>query len=195
MARNPLLDTPSKRKRNPLLGNTDENGTGASRAPRAGGKVTIATVKKAINEATSSPLQQYLKSLPLASKLFLAALLARTRRTGVGECLLGDVIEEAKRLAQMAAENPLVQHELLTDALRGPRDGAAAGKRKAATAAVARVLGMGVAAEELAEAGVVGLEPGRRGERGGKLRLRVGDEEVRLALRNDGELKGLGFGG
>ncbi|KAF2761996.1 P-loop containing nucleoside triphosphate hydrolase protein, partial [Pseudovirgaria hyperparasitica] len=53
--------------------------------------VTIATIKRAIAEATSSPLQQYLRALPLASKLFLAALLARVRRSGVGEALLGDV--------------------------------------------------------------------------------------------------------
>lgn len=160
------------------------------------GKVTIATIKQAINEATSSPLQQYLKTLPLASKLFLAALLARTRRTGVGECVLGDVLEEAKRLARMAAENPIVEDFLLTDNLSASHDhqeGGSSGKRKSGP--VARVLGLGTAAGELAAAGVVGVEAARRGERGGKLRLGVGDEEVRLALRDDDQVRGLGFGG
>jgi len=44
------------------------------------------------------------------------------------------------------------------------------------------------------EAGVVGLES-RRGERVGRVRLAVGEEEVRLALREDVEVKGLGLGG
>ena len=63
------------------------------------GVVTIATVKRAIHEATSTPLAAYLRSLPLASKVFLAALLARVRRTGIGEAVLGDVLDEAKRIA------------------------------------------------------------------------------------------------
>src|SRR5437588_10505414 len=36
------------------------------------GKVTISTVKRAISEATTSPLQQYLRGLPLSSKVLLA---------------------------------------------------------------------------------------------------------------------------
>lgn len=195
---NPLLNTPSKRKSKGLLiPLTKDGGERRGGRERSGqGKVTIATVKQAINEATSSPLQQYLKALPLTSKLFLAALLARTRRTGVGECVLGDVLEEAKRLARMAAENPVVENVLLTDTMLAPHEqheGYSKGKRKAG--AVARVLGLGIAAGELAAAGVVGVEAARRGERGGKLRLGIGDEEIRLALRDDDEVRGLGFGG
>lgn len=197
MSQNPLLNTPSKRKSKglstPLARNGGETRDGKERSGQ--GKVTIATVKQAINEATSSPLQHYLKTLPLASKLFLAALLARTRRTGVSECVLGDVLEEAKRLARMAAENPVVEDILLKDTMPVPQvhQGVSTDKRKAGQ--VARVLGLGIAADELAAAGVVGLEAARRGERGGKLRLGIGDEEVRLALRNDVEVGGLGFGG
>ncbi|KAF5013819.1 hypothetical protein F66182_15148, partial [Fusarium sp. NRRL 66182] len=50
-------------------------------AQKAIPRVTIATIKQAIQEATSTPLQQSLRCLPLAGKLFLAALLARVRRT------------------------------------------------------------------------------------------------------------------
>lgn len=196
-AHDPLLNTPSKPKPQSRLQEgvqKEKDVPGAERQKRAGvGKVTIATVKRAISEATSSPLQQYLKALPLSNKVFLAALLARTRRTGIAECVLGDVIEEARRLALMAAENPLVQDVLLmsgdgNDAvgLQRPKGGK--------SAPGPRLLGMGVAAGELAEAGVVGVEGGRRGERGGKVRLGVGDEEVRLALREDAEVRGLGFG-
>ncbi|KAL9635486.1 MAG: hypothetical protein Q9164_003422, partial [Protoblastenia rupestris] len=103
-----LLATPSKSARK-----REANGIVLTKKNKSDkGKVTIQTIKAAINEATSSPLQQYLKSLPLAAKLFLAALLARTRRTGVNECVLSDVVEEAKRLALMAADEPVV-HEML----------------------------------------------------------------------------------
>ena len=188
-AENPLLATPSKSARR-------KEKNGAHEKPK-GAKVTIATVKKAINEATSSPLQQYLKALPLAAKVFLAALLARTRRSGVNECVLSDVVEEAKKLGLMAADNPNVHDFLLTDsaASAGQEDGMGLGLKKAAKAgAVPRVLGMGFAAAELAEAGVIGLEGGRRGDRVGKVRLGVGDEEVKLALKDDAEVRGLGFG-
>lgn len=197
-SQNPLLNTPSKRRSKgpptPLTKDWNERRDGRER--RGQGKVTIATVKQAINEATSSPLQKYLKTLPLTSKLFLAALLARTRRTGVGECVLGDVLEEAKRLARMAAENPVVEDILLTDTMTAPhlhQEGGSTGKRQAGP--VARVLGLGIAVGELAAAGVVVVEAARRGERGAKLRLGIGDEEVRLALKDDSEVRGLGFGG
>ncbi len=191
-AENPLLATPSKSARR-----KEKNGTATAHERPKGAKVTIATVKQAINEATSSPLQQYLKALPLAAKLFLAALLARTRRSGVNECVLGDVVEEGKRLGLMAADNPNVHDFLLTDsaASAGQEDGMSLILKKGAkVGAVPRVLGMGFAAAELAEAGVIGLESGRRGERIGKVRLGVGDEEVKLALKDDVEVRGLGFG-
>ncbi|KAK4693424.1 origin recognition complex subunit 1, partial [Lecanoromycetidae sp. Uapishka_2] len=194
-AENPLLITPSKsarRKEKRAL----ENETPVKRKPKAG-KVTIATIKQAINEATSSPLQQYLKALPLAAKVFLAALLARTRRSGINECVLSDVVEEAKRLGLMAADNPNVHDFLLTDAPADASGQIVAGvvsKRSGKTQYAPRVLAMGFAAAELAEAGVIGLEGGRRGERVGKIRLGIGDEEIKLALRDDGEVRGLGFG-
>jgi origin recognition complex subunit 1 len=46
----------------------------------------------------------------------------------------------------------------------------------------------------LAEAGIVGLEV-RRGERVGRVRLGVSEEEIRGALREDEECRGLGFNG
>ncbi|KAI4161144.1 MAG: hypothetical protein L6R39_000104 [Caloplaca ligustica] len=193
---NPLLATPSKRNRLKEKGDSEA----APGKEKKTGQVTIGVIKQAINEATSSSLQQYLKSLPLSSKLFLAATLARTRRSGVSECVLGDVVDEAKKLGLMAAENPSIQETLLTNVLFGrsqqlgslaspTKKGASAG---AASEKVPRVLGMGSAAAALAEAGIIALE-GRRGERVGRVRLNVGEEEVKLALRDDSEAKGLGF--
>ena len=187
-----LLATPSKSARKK---DQEERGKGAKGAN--GGKVTIQTIKAAINEATSSPLQQYLKTLPLAAKLFLAALLARTRRTGVNECVLADVLEEARRMALMAVENPRIHETLLkNEGFHGHcKENDFFSSKMIQDTAASRVRGMGFAAAELAEAGVIGLEGGRaRGERIGRVRLGVGDEEVSTALRGDVEARGMGFG-
>ncbi|KAK8251937.1 P-loop containing nucleoside triphosphate hydrolase protein [Phyllosticta capitalensis] len=215
--------TPGRAKPTPAPQNST---TTTAKAPI----VTIHTIKQAIAEATSSPLQQHLRSLPLSNKLFLAALLARVRRTGIAEAVLGDVLDEAKNLAAMSGADAISDFLLAgatlatgdgdaaldaLEALGGPGAGAAAQQRspltprrgrppahagegrgsnaKAKAMKAARVVGMGSAAVELMEAGIVGLEA-RRGERVGRVRLGVSDEEVRLALREDDEVKGLGFG-
>lgn len=276
---NPLLNTPSKKRSKnlrseapapapaspPDQANLIDNKTTTlpqnpkqqpPSAPPARGKVTIATIRRAIAEATSSPLQQHLKSLPLASKLFLAALLARVRRSGIAESGLGDVLDEALRLARSASnENPRVAKFLLSSApweslntmgssstaappatitTAGPAIGAPSREKEtereeeeeeggeegergdneppeifslprpgnnpvsvSVSAPVPRVLGMNQAAIELAAAGVVIVEAtGRRGgERGAKIRLAVGEEEVRGAFGGDEEVRGLGWGG
>ncbi|KAH7114356.1 P-loop containing nucleoside triphosphate hydrolase protein [Dendryphion nanum] len=185
------------------------------------GVVTIATIKQAINEATSSPLQQALRALPLASKVFLAGLLARIRRTGIGEAVLGDVIDEVKKLGLMSELQPV--HDYLLVAASGltgekaegswgardavlqkdqstdqpitttPRGGRSAASAKPAESKSARALGLRAAAMDLAEAGIVGIET-RHGDRVGRVRLGVGEEEVRLALGDDDQVKGLGLG-
>ncbi|KAI5855626.1 P-loop containing nucleoside triphosphate hydrolase protein [Tricharina praecox] len=134
---------------------------------KAGGRVTIPVIKKAIQESTSSPLQTFLKLLPCASKVFLAALLTRVRRSGVAENLLADVFEEAERMAVLADD---VVKEVV-----------AGGARRAGLAAT-------VAA--LVDAGIVSVE-GRKGERGGRVRCLVGEEEVKMALRGDKEVGGM----
>lgn len=160
-------------------------------------RVSISTIKQAIHEATSSPLCHHLRTLPLSCKLFLAALLARTRRTGVADSTVGDVLTEAKRIADVA-DNRCVHDFLLVDQRQlvsvkggGVRD-VGGGKE---SAGVPRVLAMGAAATELLAAGVVAMEGRGRGERAGKVRLRVGEEEVRGALMGDEEVKGMGFSG
>ena len=160
---------------------TGRNAKTKEPAEKALTRVTIATVKQAINEATSSPMAQHLKSLPLASKLFLAALLARSRRTGVGESSLGDVLIEAKRIADVA-ENATIHDFLLVDR-----------KADGTETKMPRVLAMGGAATELVEAGIILMEVRNRGERAGRVRLRIGDDEVKSALMNDPEVMGMGF--
>lgn len=160
------------------------------------GVVSIATVKRAINEATTSPLQQYLRALPLVTKLFLAALVLRLRRAGTGECLMGEVVDEAGRMARLdtSGKEGLGGYVFVGDG-KGGGDGAGGDRTRGKTVGKgARVLGMGGAAMELLEAGVIGLEV-RRAERMGKVRLGIGEEDVKVAFRDDPEVKGLGFMG
>lgn len=170
------------------------------------GVVTIATIKRAINEATSTPLAANLRSLPLASKIFLTALLSRLRRTGITESTLADVVDEARRIGVMA-QNKSVEGFLLTP---GPtteqqhdedlgsavpntpsKRGRPAAKKEMDK--LARVLGLGAVAVELSEAGIIGVES-RHGDRVGRVRLGVGEGDIRGALREDEECRGLGFG-
>ncbi|PYH92197.1 putative origin recognition complex subunit Orc1 [Aspergillus ellipticus CBS 707.79] len=162
--------------------------------PQTVGRVTIATIKQAIQEATSTPLQQSLRCLPLSAKLFLAAMLARIHRTGISESTFGDVIDEAKRIADAAVA-------VAGAAGAGVKDFLLAGGNGA------RVRALGFAAMELMNSGVLALEYASgskgamssaaipaRGDRSGKVRLRVAAEDVKIAFREDEEAKGLGLG-
>ena len=184
-------DTPSKRgrgrKNNAPLKSA---GTPPMKQNDRRGRVTIATIQRAIREATSSPLQQHLKTISLAAKLFLAALLARSRRTGVAESTLGDVVDEAKKMGSMSElsglrEWLLVDRDIVMD--EKTQEASIVQKRD-----IPRVFGMGTACSELLDSGVIVVEE-RRGDRGAKVRLHVGDEEVKGALKDDTEVQGLGF--
>jgi origin recognition complex subunit 1 len=174
--------TPSKK------GRAEGGGKG-----RATPVVTIATIKQAIAEATSSPLQQYLRALPLSAKVFLAALLARNRRTGIAEALVGDVVDEARRLGQMTELAPLREILLLEPRDKGDFAGSSKkyGKMKKSGLA-SRMVGMEDAVVTLTEAGIIAAEM-KKGERSRRVRLNVGDEEVNLAMKDDVMCRGLGF--
>jgi len=168
--------------------NTPSKSGKGDKVSKSLGRVTIATIKRAINEATTSPLQQYLRALPLGAKVLLAALLAKTRRTGIGESVLGEVIDEAKRMCKMDTGNQKMVEFLLSSstsskALQYPS------KQQQKTP---RVLGMGASAIDLMEAGIIGLEA-RKTDRTGKIRLSIGEEDVKLAFKDDPEIKNLGF--
>lgn len=192
-----------------VTGQSDASATKRG-GPAAGrkGVVTLATIRQAINEATSSPLQHALRALPLASKVFLAALLARLRRIGIGEAVLGDIVDEIKKLGLMSQLLPV--HDYLLAPEVHERIDASSGfdvqsttpsknaepidsTSKLAKLKAARVLGLASAATDLAEAGIIGIEA-RHGERVGRVRLGVGEDEIRLALGEDESVKGMGFG-
>lgn len=174
--------TPSKRQRE-----KEANGETPSRKKNLG-RVTIDTVRRAINEATSSPLQQYLRALPFASRLLLAALLARTQRTGLAESTYGDVLEEMQRSLKLAAGSR--QLELLEKKARAGLGGSRLESKARQDTKGIRLAGLGAAAVDLTGAGIINLEA-HKPERPNKVRLAVGDEEVRLAFRDDPEIKAM----
>lgn len=188
--------TPSKRGRG--VNNPKDEGKKKKKATK--GRVTIETVRRAINEATSNPLQVYLRALPFASRMFLSALILRTQRTGLAESTYGDVLEEMQRMLKLASGHSrpldlLDQHQYRSADGRGASDSLMMTPSKAKQGSqrlLLRPAGVGAAAVELMGAGIVYLE-GQRAERPSKIRLAVGDEEVRLAFRDDPEIKVLGM--
>ncbi|KAK3936298.1 P-loop containing nucleoside triphosphate hydrolase protein [Diplogelasinospora grovesii] len=178
--------TPSKRGRGATEDGTKKKGSS--------GRVTIETVRRAINEATSNPLQLYLRSLPFAARLLLTALLMRTQRSGVAESTFGDVLDEMHRMLKMVitdenSSRPL--HLLLNPKGGGTADLYAANGISGNGNTMRRPAGLSIAAVDLTGAGIINLE-GQKPERPSKVRLAVGDDEVRLAFRDDPEIRALG---
>ncbi|KAI8724816.1 Origin recognition complex subunit 1 [Fusarium sp. LHS14.1] len=153
--------------------------------PRGVGRVTIATIKKAINEATSNPVQQHLRSLPLMSKLLMAALMMRIRRTGLAETTFGETLDEIHRASLRAPSALPGVAAVLHNGLKGTQTGAMRPQTRPGH--------IHTAALELVAAGLINLEA-QRAERSSKLRLSIADDEVKMALRDDGDLKALGIG-
>ena len=153
------------------------------------GKVTINTVKQAIAEATSTPTQHFLRSLPPSSKLFLVAVLARNRRSGVSESTFREVLDDAMRLVKTAnggsATRCLGDYPMSIGA-------ESTGLDHSQASMAARIISMGTSAITLAEAGILNLET-RKGERTARVRLCVAETDVQLALRGDLDMEGLGL--
>ncbi|KAG0138533.1 hypothetical protein HOY82DRAFT_666382 [Tuber indicum] len=133
------------------------------RGLKVGGRVTIAVVERAIQEATSSPLQMFLKTASLSSEIFITALLLCSCRSGAGEGVLCDVLDEAEAIVQMQG----VAEEELGG---GTRFG-----------------GIEAAVKGLVEYGVLSVE--KRGG-GGGVRFLIG-EEVKPALTEDPDVGGV----
>ncbi|RCI11440.1 hypothetical protein L249_7332 [Ophiocordyceps polyrhachis-furcata BCC 54312] len=155
-----------------------------SQNPTRRGRVTIATIKKAINEATTSPVQQHLRALPLMSKLFMAALLLRIRRTGLVETTYGEVLDQLQRTTANSAPSDPAMTMLLVHNSKGTQGG----RHRLVT----RPSHIHTAALDLVAAGLIHLEA-HRAERSSKLRLAIADDEVTMALRDDTDLKAMGI--
>lgn len=178
-------NTPSRRDRSKAkkaFSGQLEQTTTKSRPEKSGARVTIYTIKQAIAESTSSPVHLHLRSLSLSSKLFLAAFLSRIRRTGVSECTFGELLVEAKRIADsFCATSPEAENAVHRFLLYNE------GREQA------RISSMTAAAAELTESGVIAMEARTWGFRFGRVRLRIGEDEVRETTKGDPEMKEMGI--
>lgn len=161
-------------------------GTARDGAPR----VTIATVKQAISEAVSNPIQQHLRSLPFLPKLFLASVLSRMGRSGGADSTLADVTEEMAKILKVCAgrlgQDIVDSLSCLSDDCRV--EGTAKG------VPTPRSVGLGMAALELENAGIIILEE-HAPQRPRKIQLAVSETHVRMAFRDDPEIQALGIHG
>jgi len=194
--------TPSKKGRGGKQPDAIANTPTKSKKSSAG-RVTIETIRRAINEATSNPLQLYLRALPFASRLLLISLLNRTQRSGLAESTFGEVLEEMQRALKLTetsrplslllvdpkAANVTTATNQLTN---GTMTILPPARSKHDSSQMIRPAGLSHAAVDLSGAGIINLES-QKAERPSKMRLAVGDEEVRLAFRDDPEIKALGI--
>ena len=119
---------------------------------------------------------------------------------------MGDVVDEVKKLGLMSQLQPVHDYMLSSQIDEGSGPGAMSdiaypshvstpvklrdGGLMDVNEKASRALGVASAAAELTEAGIIGTEL-RHGERVGRVRLGVAEDEVRLALGDDIDVKGL----
>ncbi|SPN97833.1 related to origin recognition protein Orc1p [Cephalotrichum gorgonifer] len=155
-------------------------------------RVTISTIKQAIAEAISNPVQQHLRSLAFLPKLFLASVLSRMGRSGGTDSTLADVIEEMTKILKACAGR--MGQDVIDSlaSLSGDcRVEGTTGKRGIPTP---RSMGLGVAALELENAGIIILEE-HTPQRPRKIQLAISETHVRMAFRDDPEIHALGIQG
>ena len=121
--------------------------------------------------------------------MLLAAVAARMRRTGLEDGSLAETIEESKKLA-MAIDNNARREVFSFDT--SPPETSVSVKVAPPTPLAPRMPAFSLATAELAEAGILVIEA-KKGERDARVRLNVSENEVKLALKCDPYLRGLGF--
>ncbi|KAM9933444.1 hypothetical protein OXX80_006936 [Metschnikowia pulcherrima] len=148
--------------------------------------VRIPHISRAIAETVNSPMAQAVAGLPFAAKLLLAAVLLQVRRSGRGETLLGDVIDEMRSQLQLLtrqgashALKPLGQAETYVSLLYGqnPASGQAGVRLPELTQIVAELVEQGI----LAQSPVASM-------RHRSVRLTLPQDEAMSALKSDPDI-------
>lgn len=135
-----------------------------SKTSQIGGKVTTALVNSVLQDFLRHPIQQALKYLPFASKLFLAALVTRARRvSGQIQVTFGDVLEEATRICLSAVN--VEEAKILMKGVTSPR-------------------GLEGAGIELEVCKIIDWEE-RGGRRGGRVGLQISEDDLNMAFSRD----------
>lgn len=149
-----LPSTPSKRSAK----------VGTDTANPDKGRVTAKLLSSVLQEFRRHPVQITLKYLPFTGKLFLAALMQRSRRAS-GKTLVtfGDIMEEARRICMTSVNNP--EAKMLMEGVSTPK-------------------GLERAGVELEVCKVIDWEE-RGGRRGGKVGLQISEDDLNMAFQQD----------
>lgn len=177
------LDSPAER--NPCGKKTPRG------IPNTSPKVTISTIKQAISEAISNPVQQHLRSLSFLPRLFLVSVLSRMGRSGGTDSTLADVTEEMTKILKACAGR--LGQDIL-ESLIWQSDDCQVEEPLAKAVLTPRSVGLGMAALELENAGIIILEE-HMPQRPRKIQLAVSETHIRMAFRDDPEIQALGIQG
>ena len=142
--------------------------------------VHISHVMKALSETLNLHSVKYITELQFTSKLFLFALLNLTKKTGLQEQTLGDIIDEIKNLIEVNGNNKLIIN--LQDMLFG--------KGIPDNYEQLRMISWEYLLNELIEAGLV-IKQTMRNERFSCIKLNTPTEDIKNALYQDETLKNL----
>lgn len=151
--------------------------------------IKITHIARAINETVNSPLAQLLSSLSFASKLILAAVLLRIRRSGLAENSFGDIIDEMKTSLSLLTtkESTVTLREISTSAnmmdllYSSGVVGDSQKKLNIRMAATAQLV------DELVEQGILNQQ-NIRSDRYRLVSLNISEDEVFSVLREDREI-------
>ncbi|KAG4304740.1 hypothetical protein PORY_001793 [Pneumocystis oryctolagi] len=133
------------------------------------GRVTIKTINTAISEMSFSPVQTYLRTMPLTYKVFIVSLMLKMKRSGLAEHTLGEIIDMSIQMCK-TSEKPLLQ--LLCQQI-----------------CIDNSLYFENAAFALAEAGVLFLNM-KAGKKYAYVQLKITQQDVKMAMQNDIDFKG-----
>lgn len=143
--------------------------------------VTIMHIMKAVNETASSPITNYLYSLPFMSKMVLATLLISKKRLGVAEIPIGHMIDElnvqfevllfGSLKGKLKEEDMDFIETMYGSSINGPTT-------------KFRVNGFSYILNEFEEAGILAMQQVKT-ERSRLLRLNVSDDEILTCFKKD----------
>ncbi|ODV83322.1 hypothetical protein CANARDRAFT_30094 [[Candida] arabinofermentans NRRL YB-2248] len=142
--------------------------------------VTIMHIMKAVNETVSSPIANYLNSLSFVSKMVLASVLLRKKRTGLAELQLGEIIDELNNQFHLIMLNDLnkILNEEQLELL----------KVMYGDDSRLRVSGLNFILKDLEENGII-VQQQLKAERLRLLRLSVSEDEIISCFKKDSLLK------
>ncbi|CAL9732035.1 origin recognition complex subunit 1 [Monosporozyma unispora] len=142
--------------------------------------VHINHVMKALNETINSHSVKFITGLSFTCKLFLFALLNLSKKTGLQEQSLGDIIDEIKNLIEVNGNNKFIMN--LQDMIFA--------KGIPNNYEQLRMISWEYLLNELIESGIV-IKQTMRNERLSCVRLNISNEDVKHALYQDETLKSL----